>query len=156
MSKVICDLVDVGFYLVFFLDFCIWLCPGLFFFVTLCLWIPPIVHRHCPLVHACSSIPCVSGLSAITKSAKVGPVTRPRLVTLPLGTLCCSKFCLPGPSDVGWWPTIVLISLELDPDWIWSCFGTNWLKIPVRPCPCLALWALFIWAWQVAQASEEA
>ena len=43
VSKVICDLLDVGFYLLFLARFGLWMCPDLLFFVAFCLWVPPIM-----------------------------------------------------------------------------------------------------------------
>ena len=111
--------------------------------------------KHCTLVYTCPSLPCVGRLSTISASSKNRPVVGPQLVASPLGTLCRSMFGLSGPSNVGWWPAIVLISLELDSAWNWSFFGANLLEMPVHPHPCLAPWALYIWAWQVALAPKE-
>ncbi len=69
--------------------------------------------KHCLPVHAFLGVPCIGRLSNITTSANVGPMARLQLVTLPLETLCRSKFGLHGPSNVGWWPAIALIFLGL-------------------------------------------
>jgi hypothetical protein len=42
LLNVLCDLFDVGFYLFFFLTFCLLMVPDLLILVTLCLWMPPI------------------------------------------------------------------------------------------------------------------